>query len=142
MSPHSTRATAVDKDGQNRRFFHTLRRDCAAEAVLRRAIHNCGLSEKRTIDQSSGNTAAIVYYNRTHKTAIVIRQSKCRNNLVEQDHRAVKLVVRSTLGFKSFWSARCPIAGIEVMHAICKGQLVNSKEIGRTPADRFYALAA
>src|SRR3954470_14355414 len=29
----------------------------------------------------------------------------------------------SHLGFMSFWSARCTLAGIEVMHAIRKGQL-------------------
>jgi hypothetical protein len=36
-----------------------------------------------TIDQSGSNTAAITHYNKTHKTAIVIRHSKYLNNLVE-----------------------------------------------------------
>jgi len=62
-----------------------------------------------------------VHYNQTHKTAIVIRHSQYLNNLVEQDHRAVKRLTRPMLGFKSFWAARCKIAGIEVMHAIRKG---------------------
>ena len=55
----------------------------AAEAFLRKAMRTQGLSEKITIDQSGSNTAAIKHYNRTHKTAIVIRQSKYLNNLVE-----------------------------------------------------------
>jgi hypothetical protein len=36
----------------------------------------------------------------------------------------------------------CTIAGIEVMHAIRKGQLLTPKNGSRTPAEQFYALAA
>ena len=46
------------------------------------------------------------------------------------------------LGFKSFWAARCTIAGIEVMHAIRKGQLATPGNRAQTPAEQFYALAA
>ena len=100
------------------------------------------MPEKITIDQSGANTAAITHYNRTHKTAIAIRHSKYLNNIVEQDHRGVKRLTRPMLGFKSFWSARCTIAGIEVMHAIRKGQLVTIGTVPQTPAEQFYALAA
>jgi transposase-like protein len=61
---------------------------------------------------------------------------------VEQDHRAVKRQVRPMLGFKSFWAARCTLAGIEVMHAIRKGQLLTAENARQTPAEQFYALAA
>ena len=54
----------------------------------------------------------------------------------------MKRLTRPMLGFKSFWSARCTIAGIEVMHAIRKGQLLTSENAPCTPAERFYALAA
>jgi putative transposase len=100
------------------------------------------LPEKITIDQNGSHTAAINRYNQMQKTAIGIRQSKYLNNLVEQDHRAVRRVVRPMLGFKSFWSARCTIVGIEVMHAIRKGQSVTSSAKHQTPAERFYTLAA
>ena len=134
---------AVDKAGQTIDFLLTPNRDRdAAEAFLRKAIHHQGLPEKITIDQSGSNTAAIIQYNRTHKTEIVIRQSKYLNNLVEQDHRAVKRVVRPMLGFESFWSARCTLAGIEVMHALRKGQLIEAPGSGRIPTEQFYALAA
>jgi putative transposase len=134
---------AVDKEGQTVDFLLTPQREsAAAEAFLRKAIRSQGLPEKITIDQSGSNTAAITRYNRTHKTAIVIRQSKYLNNIVEQDHRAVKRVVRPMLGFKSFWSARCTIAGIEVMHAIRKRPLVTIDAKSQTPAEQFYALAA
>ena len=124
-------------------FLLTPTRDRdAAEAFLRKAIRNQGVPEKITIGQSGSNTAAITHYNRTHKTAIVIRQSKYLNNLGEQDQRAVKRVVKPRLGFNSFWSARCTLAGIEVMHAIRKGQLASSGAVPQTPAEQFYALAA
>ena len=47
-----------------------------------------------------------------------MRQNKYLNNIVEQDHRAVKTITGPMLGFKSFWSARILIAGIETMHMI------------------------
>ena len=62
--------------------------------------------------------------------------------MVEQDHRAVERLTRPLLGFKSFWAACCTMAGIEVMHAIHKRQLVFSQNTLQTPADQFYALAA
>ena len=119
-----------------------IRANKLTRPFLRKAIRNQGLPEKITIDQSGSNTAAITRYNRRHETAIIIRQSKYLNNIVEQDHRAVKRVVRPMLGFKSFWAARCPIAGIEVRHAIRKGQLETSRAKSQTPAEQFYALVA
>ncbi len=114
----------------------------AAEAFLRKVIRTQGLPEKITIDRSGANTAAMKRYNKTHQTAIVIRHSKYLNNIVEQDHRAVKRLTHPMLGFKSFWAARCTIAGMEVMHAIRKGQLMATGNTPQTPAEQFYALAA
>src|SRR5262245_47441930 len=97
---------AVDKEGQTIDFLLTSQRNRdAAEACLRKAIRTQGLPEKNTIDKSGANTAAIKRYNKTQQTTIVIRQSKYLNNVVEQDHRAVKRVLKPTLGFKSFWAA-------------------------------------
>ena len=61
------------------------------------------------------------------------------NNIVEQDHRAVKRVVWPMLGFKSFRSAAATIAGIELMHMIRKGQLHATSKL--RPAQQFSALA-
>jgi len=62
--------------------------------------------------------------------------------MVEQDQRAVKRITHPMLGCKSFWAARCTIAGMEVMHAIRKGQLATAGTGSQTPAEQFYALAA
>ena len=54
----------------------------------------------------------------------------------------MKRLVHPMLGFQSFWAARCTIAGMEVMHAIRKGQLATTESGAQTPAEQFYALAA
>jgi transposase-like protein len=137
------RRLGSDKDGQTIDFLLTPHRErAAAEAFLYKAIRTHGLPEKITIDQSGSNTAAIHHYNKVHKTAIAIRQCQYLNNMVEQDHRAVKRIVRPMLGFKSLWAACCTIAGIEVMHAIRKGQLRTPGNPLQTPAEQFYSLAA
>jgi putative transposase len=134
---------AVDKEGHTIDFLLSPQRARgAAAAFLHKAIRTQGLPEKITIDKRGANTAAITRYNRTHKVGIVIRQCKYLNNIIEQDHRAVKRKVRPMLGFKSFWAARCTIAGIEVMYAIRKGQRETTGAVSQTPAEQFYALAA
>ena len=56
------------------------------------------------------------------------RQCRCRtcpylNNIVEQDHRAIKRRVNASQGFRSFHGARRTIQGYEVVHMIRKGQV-------------------
>ena len=119
----------------------TAKRDRkAALRFLRKAISQHGVPEKITIDKSGANTAAIESYNAEHEADIEIRQNKYLNNLVEQDHRAVKRMARSTLGFKSFRSAAATLAGVEVMHMIRKGRMRARGKL--RPAQQFYALAA
>jgi len=45
------------------------------------------------------------------KAPIVIRQVKYLNNIVEQDHRAIKRVIKPMLNLKSFQSAKNVLAG-------------------------------
>ena len=75
----------------------------------------------------------------THSTNIC--QVKYLNNIVEQDHRAVKRVTKQMLGFKSFQSAKNDLAGIELRHMIGKGQMVMEGGARMSFADQFYALA-
>ena len=134
---------AVDKEGHTMDLLLTPRRDQdAAEAFLRKANGKQRIPEKITIDPSGSHTAAIKRYNRRHTTGIALRQGKDLNHIVEPAQRAVKRQVRPLLGFNSFWAARCPLAGMEVMHALGKGQLVTPGLAAQTPAEQFYALAA
>src|SRR5215813_6001975 len=115
---------AVDKTGQTIDFLLTEQRDeRAATRFLTKAIRRHGVPETITIDGSEANAAAIRGYNTEHGTAIIIRQVKYLNNVVEQDHRAIKRVTRPMLGFKAFDAAQCTLAGIELMHMLRKGQL-------------------
>ena len=135
---------AVDKPGQTIDFLLTEHRDKeAALRFLKKAIRRNGLPETITIDGSDANEAAIKSYNEAHGTAIIIRQVKYLNNIVEQDHRAVKRVTRPMLGFKSYDAAEGTLAGIELMHMIKKKQMiVEAEDEGLTAAELFYSLAA
>jgi transposase-like protein len=44
------------------------------------------------------------------------------NNLIEQDHRGVKLRIGPMLGFKRLRTAAVTIAGVELLRRIHKGQ--------------------
>ncbi len=134
---------AVDKAGHTVDFVLTAKRDrAAAQRFLTRAIGNNGLPESIAIDKSGANTAGIEGYNVEHDATIAIRQCKYLNNIVEQDHRAVKRIVRPMLGFKSFHCARVILAGIEIMHMIRKGQMQSNGGRTLSAAQQFYSLVA
>jgi transposase-like protein len=135
---------AVDKYGQTIDFLLTEPRDeQAAKKFLSKAMRrHGGVPETITIDGSTANEAAIKSYNEEHGTAIVIRKAKYLNNIVEQDHRAVKRITRPMLGFKAFDAAQSTLTGIELVHMLRKGQLAEGRGAGLTAAEQFYALAA
>jgi transposase-like protein len=51
-----------------------------------------------------------------------LRSSKYLNNLIEQDHRGVKLRIGPMLGFKRFQTTAVTIAGVELLRRSYKGQ--------------------
>ena len=53
---------------------------------------------------------------------IKVRSSKYLNKVIEQDHRNVKSRTSVMLGFKRSRNAVSTLAGIELVHRICKGQ--------------------
>ncbi len=134
---------AVDRDGQTLDFLLTAPRDKqAARRFFKQAVRQHGLPAKVTIDKSGANTAAIEALKKATAHAIEIRQSQYLNNLVEQDHRTVKRIVRPMLGFHSFRSARVTLSGIELMPMIKKGQMITVDGWGLSAAEQFYSLAA
>ena len=88
------------------------------------------------------NKAAIEEYNTENNTTIEIRQIKYLNNILEQNHRSIKRIVRPVLGFKGFYSARVTLRGIELVRMIRKGQMENMNNCAQSPAETFYSLAA
>jgi putative transposase len=99
-----------------------------------------GTPETVTIDKSGSNLAALHAINAKRETPIKVRQVKYLNNIVEQDHRAIKRITRPMLGFKDFDCARVILSGIEVMHMVKKGQMKGSDEIPLSVAQKFYSL--
>ena len=92
-----------------------------------------------TIDKSGANIAALEAINAERETPIKIRQTKYLNNIIEQDHRAIKRRTRTMPGFKNFRCARILLGGIEAAHMIGKGQMKNTG-VRKSFAQQFYSL--
>jgi len=132
---------AVDKNGKTVDFLLRAHRDgAAARRDFEKAIDQNGAPETVTVDKSGANLAALKAINAERETPIKIRQNKYLNNIVEQDHRAIKRIVKPMMGFKDFRCARIILSGIEVMHMIRKGQMKTAKGIVASAAEQFYCL--
>lgn len=135
---------AVDKHGKTLDFMLSKKRNkAAAIRFFARALEVNGLPRKIVIDRSGANTAGINEINRMLRRfgcpiPIEMVRIKYLNNIVEQDHRAIKKRIRQMLGFKSFASASATLEGIEVANMIRKGQMTP----GLCPFAQFAALAA
>ena len=133
---------AVDKQGKTVDFLLTAKRDmAAAKRFFEKAVEANNAPSKVAIDRSGANKAAINAINAGRDVQILVRQVKYLNNIVEQDHRAIKRLIRPMLNFKSFRSAGSVLAGIELMHMIRKGQFAINDADAMSFADQFSALA-
>jgi len=132
---------AVDKAGKTVDFLLTAKRDmAAAKRFFDKAMGANGEPDKVAMDKSGANKAAIDAINGNRDVPIVVRQVKYLNNIVEQDHRAIKRVTRPMLNFKSFHAARSVLAGVELMHMIRKGEFAGDSRT-MSFADQFYVMA-
>jgi putative transposase len=109
----------------------------SAQKFFNKAIGNNGSPRVVNIDKSGTNKMAIWTVNKRSGSIkkIKIRQCKYLNNIVEQDHRRIRI----TTGFKEFESAQRTLAGIEVVNVILKDQIIDAKY---TPFKAFLSLAA
>ena len=68
------------------------------------------------------------------------------NNIIEQDHRAIKRRVNAKQGFRKFHSARRTIQGYEAIHMLRKGQVrwMSGSDVRRQNQfiDKVFGLAA
>lgn len=133
---------AVDKDGKTVDLLLTAKLDMtSAKRFFDKGMETSGDPEMVAMDKSGANKTAIDALNAERAVPIVVRQVKYLNNIVEHDHRAIKRVTKPMLTFKSFRSAGCVLAGIELMHMIRKNQFVIDGADTMSFADQFYALA-
>jgi len=117
---------AVDSTGATIDFLLSARRDAAAaKRFLQKALRSPGHPRPRVINVD-GNPTYPKVIAALKKAGELGRRCRCRpvrylNNIVEQDHRAIKRRVRASQGFRSLGSATRTIQGIEMMNMIRKG---------------------
>lgn len=133
---------AVDKQGKTVDFLLTAKRDMGApKRFFDKAIGANSDPDKVAMDKSGANKAAIDAINASRNLLILVRQVKCLNNIVEQDHRAIKRMTGPMLNFKSFRAAGGVLAGIELIHMMRKGQIMIDGMDPMSFADQFSTLA-
>jgi transposase-like protein len=122
---------AVDATGQTIDFLLSPKRNAAAaRRFFRKALKQAHTVNPRTI--TVDKNAAYPIATKAMKQSgelwrfVKLRQVKFLNNIIEQDHRRIKRLVRPGLGFKSFATATPTIAGYEAMAMIRKGQVVGA----------------
>ena len=118
---------AIDSTGATIDFLLSALRDAAAaKRLLRKALSGPSHPQPRVIntDQARLYGSAIPG---VKEEGILRRRCRHRpvqylNNILEQDHRAIKRRVKAKQNFREFQAARRTIEGYEAMHMIGKGQ--------------------
>jgi transposase, IS6 family len=119
---------AVDSAGNTLEFLLSLTRDAsAAKRFFSKALNASHTVTPRVIavDKNAAYPKALNDLKATDAVPAVceLRQIKYLNNLIEQDHRFIKRLVKPGLGFGSFETAWRTLQGYEVMHMMRKGQV-------------------
>ncbi len=137
---------AVDSAGKTVDFLLRAKRNvAAAKAFFQGAFEGQRrLTRAITIDgyQASHRVARELLGEHRRGKRTKMRSSKYLNNLIEQDHRSIKLRLGPMLGFKRFRRASITIAGIELMHRIrkCQFELGKLQVLGKTAPEVWTAV--
>ncbi len=119
---------AVDSRGDTIDFYLSSRRNTrAVYRFLSRTLKNLKSWEIPVIlntDKAPTYAGALIQLKRESKcpTYVTQRQVKYLNNVIECDHGKLKRIINPMLGFKTMKTAYATLRGIEVMHALHKGQ--------------------
>ena len=118
---------AVDKHGKSVDFLLRADRGMdAAQALFRRAVatHRPRWPRNVNLDGNAASHRALRLLGQEDSRwqSVVVRSCRYLNNIVEQDHRAIKRRCSSMLGLKSFRTAAITFAGIELANRIRKRQ--------------------
>ncbi|WP_028390631.1 IS6 family transposase, partial [Bacillus cihuensis] len=120
---------AVDLEGNTIDFYLSKARNKqAAKRFFKKALAFSHVSKPRviTVDKNPAYSIAIQELKEEMQMleGVQLRKVKYLNNIVEQDHRFIKKRIRPMLGLKSLRTAKLIIAGIEAMHMVKKGQIL------------------
>jgi transposase, IS6 family len=118
---------AIDSTGATIDFLLSALRDAAAaKRLFRQALRDPSHPQPRVIntDQARlyGSAIAAMKAEGTLRRRCRHRPVQYLNNILEQDHRAIKRRVKAKQSFREFRAAGRTIAGYEAIHMIRKGQ--------------------
>lgn len=122
------RYRAVDSQGNTLEFLLSPRRDAeAAKRFFTKALVAPHSSTLRviTVDKNTAYPKAFkeLKSERILPDSCELRQSKYLNNLIEQDHRFIKQIVKSGMGFFSFDTVCRSLQRYEAMNMLRKRQI-------------------
>jgi transposase-like protein len=118
---------AIDSTGATIDFLLSALRDAAAaQCLFRRALSDSTHPQPRVINADKArlydSAIAAVKKEGTLRRRCRHRPVQYLNNILEQDHRAIKRRVKAKQSFRAFRAAGRTIAGYEAVHMIRKGQ--------------------
>jgi len=118
---------AVDRDGKSvHSLLYEYRTVGSAQEFFRQAVQVSGSGWPEKINRD-GNAAShrglhLLGEENPRWHTVTIRARRYLNNIVEQDHRAIKQRCASMLGLESFRTAAITFSGVELAHRIRKPQ--------------------
>jgi transposase-like protein len=132
---------AVDKHGKTvDSLLCADRGESAARAFFNKALktHQPRRPRKVNLDGNAASHRALrlLRQEKPQWRSVVVRSRRYLNNIVEQDHRAIKRRCAPMLALKSFRTAAVTLAGVELAHRIRKRQF----SFGRGGPRRFSSL--
>ena len=142
---------AIDSTGATIDFLLSALRDAAAaERLFRKALSDPAHPQPRVINTDKArlycSAIAGVKEEGTLSRRCSHRPVQYLNNILEQDHRAIKRRVKGKQSFREFQAARRTIEGHEAMHMIRKGQArwVSDDDVRKQNhfIDKLFDLAA
>jgi transposase, IS6 family len=119
---------AIDSTGATIDFLLSALRDAAAaKRLFRQALGDPSHSQPRVINTDKArlycSTVAGMKAEGTLRRRCRHRSVQYLNNILEQDHRAIKRRVKAKQGFRAFNAARRTIAGYEAIHRQQPGKI-------------------
>lgn len=119
---------AVDSDGNTLDFLLTTKRDAqAAKRFFCKVLNAVYTQEPRVINVNKNADYPKAIDELKEKKELSeqaeLRHNKYLNNIIEQDHRAIKRLVKPGMGFGSFNTARRALKEYEIMNILRKKQV-------------------
>jgi transposase, IS6 family len=119
---------AVDSQGNTLEFLLSPKRDAqAAKRFFSKALAalHTGTPRVFTVDKNAAYPKVLkeLKSDGLMPDSCELRQSNYLNNLIEQDHRFIKRLVKLGMGFFSFEAAWRTLQGYETINMLRKGQI-------------------